>query len=117
MEFFHSPYWKKLGDSTKGHLGQPLFVSSPGGEVFEATSLAKDLKKATLLGGGFKYFFMFIPTWGRWTHFDSYFKMGWFNHQPVLGGWFGRFFWVQQKIGIPIFWSFKFRECSTMVNL
>ena len=25
-------------------------------------------------------FFIFTPTWGRWTHFDSHFQMGW-NHQ------------------------------------
>ena len=32
-----------------------------------------------------KYFFgIFIPIWGRWTHFDSYcFRMGWFNHQQT----------------------------------
>ena len=29
-------------------------------------------------------FFIFIPTWGRWTHFDDHiFQMGW-NHQPVF---------------------------------
>ena len=28
------------------------------------------------LGGGFRYFFIFIPIWGRWTHFDSYFSKG-----------------------------------------
>ena len=34
------------------------------------------------LGGGFKYLLIFIPTWGRWTHFDDHiFQMGWFNHQ------------------------------------
>ena len=27
---------------------------------------------------------IFIPTWGRWSHFDDHiFHMGWFNHQPV----------------------------------
>ena len=36
-----------------------------------------------LLGGGFKYFFIFIPIWGR-THFDEHiFQRGCFNHQPV----------------------------------
>ena len=31
-----------------------------------------------LVGGGFKYFFIFTPdTWGRWTHFDQHiFQMG-----------------------------------------
>ena len=32
-------------------------------------------------GGGFKEFFIFTVTWGRWTHFDKHmFQMGW-NHQ------------------------------------
>jgi len=27
--------------------------------------------------------FIFIPTWGRWTHVDEHiFQMGWFNQQP-----------------------------------
>ena len=30
----------------------------------------------------FKTCFVFIPTWGRWTHFSEHiFQMGWFNHQ------------------------------------
>ena len=30
-------------------------------------------------------FGVFIPVWGRWTHFDEHiFQRGW-NHQPVLG--------------------------------
>ena len=36
------------------------------------------------LGGGFNLFFIFTPTWGRWTHLDEHiFQMGWFNHQLV----------------------------------
>ena len=34
------------------------------------------------LGGGFKYFFIFIPTWGRFPFWlINIFQMGWFNHQ------------------------------------
>ena len=42
-----------------------------------------------------KYFFIFIHTWGRWTHFDEHiFQRGWFNHQPEkdLESWRDRFF-------------------------
>ena len=50
-----------------------------------------------ILGGGFKYFFMFTPIWGRWTHFDKHiFQMGWFNHQPV-------FFLLHECHGVVIF--------------
>ena len=31
-----------------------------------------------------KIFYFHPELWGRWTHFDSYFSDGWFNHQPVL---------------------------------
>ena len=33
-------------------------------------------------GWWFQIFFIFTPTWGRWTHFDEHiFQRGWFNHQ------------------------------------
>ena len=33
----------------------------------------------------FQLFFIFIPIWGRRTHFDEHiFQMGWFNHQPEM---------------------------------
>ena len=35
----------------------------------------------TLASWWFQIFFIFIPIWGRWTHFDKHiFQMGW-NHQ------------------------------------
>ena len=38
------------------------------------------------LGGGFNYFFMFIPKFGEDEPMltSIFFQMGWFNHQPVL---------------------------------
>ena len=33
------------------------------------------------LGGGFKYVSFSPLFWGRWTHFDSYFPNGFWNHQ------------------------------------
>ena len=34
------------------------------------------LSKIISSGWCFQMFFMFIPSWGRWTHFDSYFSSG-----------------------------------------
>ena len=35
-----------------------------------------------LLGGGFKYFFMFTPKIGEGSHLDEHIcQRGWFNHQ------------------------------------
>ena len=34
------------------------------------------------LVGGFKYFFIFTPIWGRWSNLTNIFQMGW-NHQLV----------------------------------
>ena len=37
-----------------------------------------------VLGGGFKYFLIFIPKHGEMIQFDEHmFQMGWFNHQLV----------------------------------
>jgi len=36
------------------------------------------------LGGGFKYFFIFTPIWGRFPFLLIFFKWGWFNHQLAM---------------------------------
>ena len=57
-------------------------------EVFETQKMPRFfLKKTVVLGdGNSNIFLMFIPIWGRWTHFDDHiFQMGWFNHQLDLG--------------------------------
>ena len=41
--------------------------------------------RVNYIGGGFKYFFLFIPTWGEnpiWHNLTNIFQGGWFNHQP-----------------------------------
>ncbi len=45
-----------------------------------------------LLGGGFKYFFMFIPIWGNDPILTNIFQMGW-NHQLV-------FFSIQKSVAL-----------------
>ena len=40
--------------------------------------------RLTLVGGGFKYFLMFTPTWGNDPIWKNIFGMGWFNHQLEL---------------------------------
>ena len=41
-----------------------------------------------LLGGGFKYFFIFNPTWGKISNLTNIFQGGW-NHQLVLHRYHG----------------------------
>ena len=80
--------------------GTPLFPSAPntfsGGIFWSLKTCPKYTRKegstgalginpfSTLsIGDAFNYcIFYFHPEpWGRWTHFDSYFSDGWFNHQ------------------------------------
>ena len=56
------------------HVAGETFIISQGG---------------TFLGGGFKCFFVFIPSPGEMMQFDysNIFQWGWFNHQLVLFQW------------------------------
>ena len=56
------------------------------------TSPTKYVINLHLLGGGFKYFFIFTPIWGRCPIWRSYFSDGWFNHQLDL--------WCFQNMGV-----------------
>ena len=61
-------------------------VSQMWGKQFDGKKTAASkwdfLEKNEVLGGGFKYLFMFTPTWGRFSQFDEHiFQRGWFNHQ------------------------------------
>ena len=67
----------------------------------------------------FQIFFMFIPTWGRWTHFDEHiFQMGWFNHQLVTS--ISLFFFRCSNVSAFQFLNVFFRcpvdiwKCSTL---
>ena len=52
----------------------------------------------------FQIFFVFTPTWGRWTHFDEHiFQMDWFNHQPVY-----HLFHLSGFAICPFFGGFKY---------
>ena len=43
------------------------------------------IRKIGDLGGASKYFFAFHPeTWGKIPNLTHVFRMGWFNHQPVI---------------------------------
>ena len=58
--FIGIPYWK---------------CDNPGGDCHPGWEVDLNDVELTrsLLGRGFKYFCIFTPIWGRWTHFDHYF--------------------------------------------
>ena len=44
----------------------------------------KNVHQQSFLGGGFNYFSIFTPTWGRFPIWRLFCQMGWFNHQPLF---------------------------------
>ena len=68
----HDPCWTKHLDSWM--LRKPFMLTS-----VTPWHLSISIFQ---LGGGFKYFFAFTPTWGRFPCWLIIFRMGWFNHQP-----------------------------------
>ena len=59
--------------------GWPFLLDLP---VFFSVATAKI--RRVHLGGGFKLFFMFTPTWGKIPILTNIFQLGWFNHQLVM---------------------------------
>ena len=55
------------------------------GVVFTRGNPEPQKNAMKLLGGGFKYVFIFTPTWGKWSNLTNIFSDGWFNHQLDLG--------------------------------
>ena len=78
------PTWKKANIADRLQIRRftwPLSHSNVANQEGEAE---RWLTSVGDLGGSFKYFFIFTPTWGRFPSSTHIFERGWFNHQPGM---------------------------------
>ena len=78
-----------------------------GSDVFPILKVVRLFSRHALVFWGcimarwwFQIFFIFTPTWGRWTHFDEYFSTG-LVQPPTSHGFFVMFFHTKEKMTSP----------------
>ena len=111
----HSAFW---GASSQLSFTQfPVVLFSGAEMIFRVMKYYRPQLHAPFckLDGGFKCFFMFIPTWGNDPNWRSYFSNGWFNHQPEIPQNSLPYIWIKFKTP-PKMGPFFFMIPASMIS-